>query len=658
MALALGLENKRKVFLAIGLFVVLIGVVVWFFSGTQPPPPAPAQTTSAQTEAPNGSATPGKAPTSGAEAQRLSNAGIDPSLHFDKLAQSEDVRYEGTGRNIFSSESVPDIIPTPLKSARNTPSVPAVAPGPPCPSRRTSTSNTLVTSRTTTNHFVPSSFMATTSSSPAPERSSIIATRSASSILSMSRYGSLLQQHAVARVVALKDSGRINLQVAGPFPLGASQRVSKSAGSRARFMDRLCNKGTASAGPQRSQKRMRGFSPCGTSALQSGHPARRRIKPSEQGYVMLIAIFLMALVRHLAGHRRAPGRQIHPARQGSRNLFIAACSTAAPFSSITASSTSTRRTSTPWSRPTRFVFCARSTSIPSPTKPTGSRSSSARTRRPRRWVFRSAARWRSHVDRRNRPQRRNGGSGSGGSPVGGNIARRHQLDPGGQLYSSPSSSWFKQATPTGTSGATSGSGSTSSTTSSTSSDVDHSSGNNLQRKPKLLHRLRSVRGPANLWRRRHHRLLARQRQTIHPHLQEKVPLQRVGVHLRPHLRYANHQWRQRRGIGQPSSNTPGSPGFGGSTTTGTTPTTSPGSGSGSRSSPSWNRRNCPSSNSSSGFLRPSVQFKMSEPERLCAPLLVFPNPSVPVFSVSWSLSLTPGTRSRSRRWTSPGDSRT
>ena len=127
MALALGLENKRKVFLAIALFAVLIGVIVWFFSGsTAPPPPAASQTTPAQTEAPAGPAAPGKPAAGGGEAQRLSNAGIDPALHFDKLAQSEDVRYEGTGRNIFSADSAPAVIPTPLKSARNTSNGPAV----------------------------------------------------------------------------------------------------------------------------------------------------------------------------------------------------------------------------------------------------------------------------------------------------------------------------------------------------------------------------------------------------------------------------------------------------------------------------------------------------------------------------------------------------
>jgi len=135
MALALGLENKRKVALAIGLFAVLIGVVVWFFSGPPaPPPPAPTQTAApAQTPAPNGAAAPGKAPAGGAEAQRLNNAGIDPSLHFDKLAQSEDVRYEGSGRNIFSPESAPAFIENPIKSARNTSSGPAVPLAPAVP---------------------------------------------------------------------------------------------------------------------------------------------------------------------------------------------------------------------------------------------------------------------------------------------------------------------------------------------------------------------------------------------------------------------------------------------------------------------------------------------------------------------------------------------
>jgi hypothetical protein len=123
MALALGLENKRNVVLASVLFVVLIGVGIYvFFSGPSVPPPLPP---------PAPVATPGTAATgavpAGPEARRMSNAGIDPALHFDKLAESEDVRYEGTGRNIFSAESAPVVIPKPISSGRNTA---AVAPPP------------------------------------------------------------------------------------------------------------------------------------------------------------------------------------------------------------------------------------------------------------------------------------------------------------------------------------------------------------------------------------------------------------------------------------------------------------------------------------------------------------------------------------------------
>lgn len=126
MALALGLENKRNVALVIVLFAVLIGVVIYVFFSGPPAPPSATQITPAQTEVPNANTAPGKPSADSGEAQRLSNAGIDPSLHFDKLAQSEDVHYEGSGRNIFSSDSVPAFIPTPLKSARNTPAGPVV----------------------------------------------------------------------------------------------------------------------------------------------------------------------------------------------------------------------------------------------------------------------------------------------------------------------------------------------------------------------------------------------------------------------------------------------------------------------------------------------------------------------------------------------------
>jgi hypothetical protein len=123
MALALGLENKRNVAIVSVLFAAVIGVAYYvFFTG----PSAPATPPPAQTTAPAGAAPSGNTSAAGADAQKLSNADIDPSLNFDKLAASEDVRYEGTGRNIFSAESAPVAIPQPLKSARNMPTGPPI----------------------------------------------------------------------------------------------------------------------------------------------------------------------------------------------------------------------------------------------------------------------------------------------------------------------------------------------------------------------------------------------------------------------------------------------------------------------------------------------------------------------------------------------------
>ena len=111
MALPLGTENRRQVYLLLALLAAIAGIggyELWSsLSGPSAPPatlrpPGVARSTSAN----------------GHEAQKLSNAGIDPSLHLAKLAMTEDVIYSGTGRNIFSADSAPVAIETPVKSAR------------------------------------------------------------------------------------------------------------------------------------------------------------------------------------------------------------------------------------------------------------------------------------------------------------------------------------------------------------------------------------------------------------------------------------------------------------------------------------------------------------------------------------------------------------
>lgn len=125
MALALGLENKRQVYVVIALFVVIVlagGYELrdYFSSPSAPSAPIPSAST-ALTKGHEPTATrsaTGTANAQGPEAQKLGNAGLDPTLHFEKLEQSEQVEYRGTGRNIFSTESGPAEIETPIATAR------------------------------------------------------------------------------------------------------------------------------------------------------------------------------------------------------------------------------------------------------------------------------------------------------------------------------------------------------------------------------------------------------------------------------------------------------------------------------------------------------------------------------------------------------------
>jgi hypothetical protein len=146
MAIKLGTEKKSQVYLVIALFAVIVCIGGYeikdnFFASAPTPAPTairPVAVPSANAQA--GAQKVAAAPsTSGAqEAQKLSNAGIDPALHLDILAQTESVEYLGTGRNIFSAESAPPPIEKLAASPRpGQPGQPGVNAAPAAPAKPT-----------------------------------------------------------------------------------------------------------------------------------------------------------------------------------------------------------------------------------------------------------------------------------------------------------------------------------------------------------------------------------------------------------------------------------------------------------------------------------------------------------------------------------------
>jgi hypothetical protein len=108
----LGTENRKQTIVAAVLGVVLLLIVAYY---VVPSSSTSASTTTATTAGSEGSpakagahhasSTPGK--------KERPPQSLDPTLHLQQLASTEQIKYEGSGRNIFVAQ--PDqVIPTPL----------------------------------------------------------------------------------------------------------------------------------------------------------------------------------------------------------------------------------------------------------------------------------------------------------------------------------------------------------------------------------------------------------------------------------------------------------------------------------------------------------------------------------------------------------------
>jgi hypothetical protein len=132
MAIKLGTENKRQVYLLAGLFAVIVVIALYMiFSG----PSKPAVNNTAQKPAANQQRAAGQTTNSnGPAAEKVADENINPELNLVRLGESEAILYGGRGRNIFSADSMPlEEMEQPLISARNNAANAPVDTTPPVP---------------------------------------------------------------------------------------------------------------------------------------------------------------------------------------------------------------------------------------------------------------------------------------------------------------------------------------------------------------------------------------------------------------------------------------------------------------------------------------------------------------------------------------------
>jgi hypothetical protein len=118
-----GAENRKKTIAAVALMALAVVLfVVRLLPSSSPAAAAPAAVSPAIAPEPTAHVVSGGRKTSRAPRS------LDPTLRFDWLKITEDIKYEGTGRNIFRAEVE---IPKPI--APVVPAHPDVPSGPPPP---------------------------------------------------------------------------------------------------------------------------------------------------------------------------------------------------------------------------------------------------------------------------------------------------------------------------------------------------------------------------------------------------------------------------------------------------------------------------------------------------------------------------------------------
>jgi hypothetical protein len=124
----LGTENRNKVIIAgVLVAVAVIALARLLFTASAPAAASPPPRVAVPVVARDASLTPV------AKRSTRVQPSLDPTLRFDWLKASEDVKYEGRGRNIFRAEAEPVAIPPPVAPPVPDQSQQVINPGPPPP---------------------------------------------------------------------------------------------------------------------------------------------------------------------------------------------------------------------------------------------------------------------------------------------------------------------------------------------------------------------------------------------------------------------------------------------------------------------------------------------------------------------------------------------